>query len=402
MKRSESLSWPTVVIERRFSRLNPTPEYQRDSVWSKAQKQLLIDSIIRNMDIPKLYFRQVDGQSEFDYEIIDGQQRIRAIYEFRKGEFSLSSKFTPDFGNKYYEQLPESVKDIIDLYQVSITVIDDATDEEIRDMFFRLQNGKPLNAAEKRNAVGGGMRDFISDLVATHAVFEAYPRNNQRFSYEQMAAQCVLLELTGSIIDVKNSNLDRMYKSRADFSHDGSEAKRIKRVMSYLARAFSQPTPEFSGRAQFVSLYWLVSRTIDDYAMYGMESKLREFFIDFESRRQMYDNEEIEFVRYSEALSRTSDGRERIEYRHDMLLREWLLFVPDLAKKDNVRSFSHEQRIAIYRRDNGICQICGDPVPLEEFEADHIVPHSKGGLTVVANGQASHKVCNASKGNQPL
>ncbi len=181
---------------------------------------------------------------------------------------------------------------------------------------------------------------------------------------------------------------------------DGPVAGRIKKVFNYLARAFKEVTPEFKGRAQFVSLYWLVSQTMDIYAMTGQEDQLREFYIDFETRRQESDDEDLDFIRYSEALSRTSDGRERIQYRHDMLLREWLLFMPGLALKDPNRDFTEEQRIAIYRRDNGICQICGNEVLFVEFEADHIVPHSRGGQTTVANGQTTHKSCNGSKGNR--
>lgn len=400
MKRAESLSWPTMIIERRYERLNPTPEYQRDSVWSKPQKQLLIDSIIRNMDIPKLYFRVAPNGSDFDYEIIDGQQRVRAIWEYRQNLFPLSKKYSPEIGELRYLELPENVKDQIDLYQLQITVIDDASDDDIRDMFFRLQNGKPLNAAEKRNAIGGNMRDFIADLVDTHSVFDAYRRKNTRFSHEQMAAQCTLLEITGNFTDVRNTQLERLYRQNKDFDPNGAVARRIRRVMNYLARAFKEPTPEFKGRAQFVSLYWLVSQTLDVYTMSGHEDDLRHFFIDFELRRQQSSDDDVDIIRYSEALSRSSDGRERIEYRHEMLLRDWLLYLPDLVRKDPQRNFDDAQRIAIYRRDNGVCQICGDAVAIDEFEADHVVAHAQGGQTAVANGQATHKSCNAAKGGR--
>lgn len=400
MKRGESLSWPTMIIERRYKRLNPTPEYQRDSVWSTPQKQLLIDSIIRNMDIPKLYFRVLPKGSKFDYEIIDGQQRIRAIWEYRQNEFPLSKKYSARIGELYYRDLPENIKDQLDLYQLQITVIDDANDDEIRDMFYRLQNGKPLNAAEKRNAIGGSMRDFIARLVDEHSVFKAYQRKNSRFSYEQMAAQCTLLEITGSITDVQNRQLERLYRQNKDFDPNSANARKISRVMNYLAKAFKEPTPEFKGRGQFVTLYWLVSQTLDVYTMSGHEKDLREFFIAFETKRQISKEEDVDMIRYSEALSRSSDGRERIQYRHDMLLREWLLYLPELALKDNQRNFTPEQRMAIYRRDKGICQLCGQAVELEDFEADHIVAHAQGGYTNLVNGQAAHKVCNASKGKR--
>jgi hypothetical protein len=387
-----------MIIERRFEKLNPTPEYQREAVWSRKQKQLLIDSIIRNMDIPKLYFRVVAG--DYDYEIIDGQQRVRTIWEYRQNHFPLLEEYSPEFGGMYYQDLPEIIKDAIDLYQLQITVIDEATDQEIRDMFCRLQNGTPLNSAEKRNAIPSRIRDFIADLVGNHPVYRAYRWKNRRFSYEQMTAQCLLLELTGAIVDVKSQNLDKMYHREANFNTSGAVVSKMRRVLNYLEKAFREPTPEFKGRAQFVSLYWLVSQTIDRYVMSGREADLRKFYIDFEYRRR--DTEDIEMVRYTEALSRTSDGRERIEYRHHILLREWLIYAQDMETKDAQRMFTEEQRLAIFRRDHGICQICGEAVLDydQDFEADHKIPFTQGGKTTVENGQTTHKQCNRHKGGR--
>lgn len=66
--------------------------------------------------------------------------------------------------------------------------------------------------------------------------------------------------------------------------------------------------------------------------------------------------------------------------------------------KDSKRLFSDKQRTFIFLRDNGICQICNASVTLKNFDCDHIVPHSKGGLTAVENGQCTCKSCNRSKG----
>lgn len=397
MKRAESLSWPTSMLDKRYQRLNPRPEYQRENVWTRAQQQLLIDTIIRNMDIPKLYFRALPEGGHYEYEVIDGQQRLIAVYEFRQNSFPLSKDFTPEHGGKYYDDLPERVREKIDLYQLQMTVIDEASDAEIRDMFCRLQNGTPLNAAEKRNAMTGNMRDFIDDLARTHPVFKVYQKGNRRFGHDQMAAQVTLLELTGAPTDVMNSDLNDMYQHQRNFDKNGPEARKVKRVLNYLAKAFREATPEFSGRAQFASLYLLISQMLDRYAMSGREEDLRAFFIYFEANRRLR-TDDIEMVRYSEALSRSSDAKERIERRHQTLMREWLLYATDIEYKDAHRLFSEEHRIAIYRKDEEICQICGQPVEWKDFDADHIIPHSQGGKTTVANGQTTHKACNQGKG----
>jgi len=60
-------------------------EYQREKdVWSQRDKKHLIDTIIRDLDIPKLYLAK---KGDKNYEIVDGQQRIRTIWEFYNNEF---------------------------------------------------------------------------------------------------------------------------------------------------------------------------------------------------------------------------------------------------------------------------------------------------------------------------
>ena len=74
------------------------PPYQRmGGVWTKEKKQLLIDSILNDYDIPKIYFhafdRSVVSTTGFEYAVIDGRQRLEAIWDFVDGEFSLAVDF---------------------------------------------------------------------------------------------------------------------------------------------------------------------------------------------------------------------------------------------------------------------------------------------------------------------
>src|SRR3989344_6843071 len=85
---------PISSIVRRESKIDPKPEYQRSPVWSKKQKQLLIDTIMRDLDIPKFYLRALKD-STYDWEVVDGQQRLRSIWEFRKGEYKISKDADP-------------------------------------------------------------------------------------------------------------------------------------------------------------------------------------------------------------------------------------------------------------------------------------------------------------------
>ena len=71
----------------------------------------------------------------------------------------------------------------------------------------------------------------------------------------------------------------------------------------------------------------------------------------------------------------------------------------DVELKDRQRQFDEYQRIAIYRRDEGICLRCNNQIDFSGFHADHVTPFSKGGLTIVSNGQILCSKCNLEKSN---
>jgi len=66
----------------------------------------------------------------------------------------------------------------------------------------------------------------------------------------------------------------------------------------------------------------------------------------------------------------------------------------------NLRAFTDKQKREMYERQNGLCNIRKKPYPMEEMEADHIIPWSKGGKTVIENGQMIHKEENKRKSNK--
>ena len=84
------------------------------------------------------------------------------------------------------------------------------------------------------------------------------------------------------------------------------------------------------------------------------------------------------------------------------MVAKFLEKYPDIETKDEIRDFNESQRIAIYRRNNGVCQNpnCGIKVPFDDFHADHVDPHSRGGKTIVSNGQVLCSSCNTRKKNK--
>lgn len=400
--------WPILSVCGFKNRIDTNPDFQRPAVWSLGQKQLLIDTIIRGYDIPKLYWRKVSKTPE-KYEVVDGQQRLRTIFEFHAGEFALP-KDSDDIDGVVvaklrYTDLPEDLRLRFDNYALDVIVLSDTSEDEVREMFLRLQNGTTLKSQEKRNAMPGKMRTFVKDL-AQHSFFSRCGFANTRFTHDLVAAQITAIELSGGPCHIRNSNLNAMYQSNVDFDSGSAKARKIRKVLEFLSHTFTEKTPELE-RFSAVSLYALASHCLEKYVFQGRQDALREWFLRFEANRRAQDDLpadqcDPELLAYKERTSHSTDAQDSIQWRHEFLLRKFFQAVQDIEQKDNQRLFSSEQRLAIFRRDGGICQVrlkcSGAKCEWDAWEADHKTAWSQGGKTTVENGQVACPACNRAKG----
>ena len=165
MKRQTS-EWTVRMLADLRGRINTEAEYQRGEVWSEPQQQLLIDSILRGFDLPKIFLRRLQNGPDLLFEVVDGVQRLTSIWRFLSDEYPLPRSYLyPDFGQvggKSWSELPLDTKDRLQFTKITVTELEDTNEDEIRELFQRLQQGEPLSAAERRNAMLGPVRDFVS------------------------------------------------------------------------------------------------------------------------------------------------------------------------------------------------------------------------------------------------
>ena len=397
-------TWSLFTLNKRQAKIDTNPDYQRPAVWTKAQKQLLIDSILRDYDIPKIYLYH-KGNNEFD--VVDGQQRIRAILAFYNNEFALSKDADPvngyEVANKKYCELDDDITDIIDGYNLNLVILDTPNQDEIREMFLRLQNGTTLKAQEKRNAMPRKMRDFIKSLT-NHDFFTKLPFANTRFTYDLIAAQMTLLALSKGIRNIKDRDINEMYEKNKDFDSKSAEAKNIRQALDYLNKMFPEKVPELK-RYSTISLFILIMELLPNYVVKGREKELGKWFIDLENARLEDEKKPAEeqnqhFIVYHERISHSTDSEDSLLFRHNFLKLNLLTNVPNLPLKDPKRNFDEVQKQVIYRRDNGNCQKCGKHCEWGNWEADHKKAWSKGGKTEVENGQVLCPSCNSQKSDK--
>ena len=168
-------------------------QYQRGDIWKNKQKIELIRSINNRYSIGVLVLFVNDDRK---YEILDGQQRLLTIHEYLTDQLDISS--ASDLVK--YSELPSREKTLLNAYCIFYLKLKghaaETKEEDIVQTFLRLQEGTPLNKAEKINAYRGAFKDAFRSVRETNSFFD-YLGKEKRFRWRQLSAELLLIELEG-------------------------------------------------------------------------------------------------------------------------------------------------------------------------------------------------------------
>lgn len=193
------------------------PIQRQSSQWDCAQQSLLIHSMLANFPVPAIYVEKREmveadekGKHSYSYSVLDGKQRMTSTFSFINGEYALASD-TPaviidgtmhEIADKFFDELEEDVQQEILRFRFTITCFEDVTNEEIEEIFFRLNNSTPLSKPQKsRPLMGVSNSIFVNDILAGR-----FFREKCNFSQKQLKASddmCTLLQAM-MLLDAKH------------------------------------------------------------------------------------------------------------------------------------------------------------------------------------------------------
>jgi hypothetical protein len=195
------------------------PHFQRRSVWSPLAKAALVDTILRRFPIPKLYMRtKIDPDSRRAIrEVVDGQQRLRAIIEFAQDDgFALGSR-CGDFSGARYSTMSDEMKEAFLTYPIAVDQLVNATDADVLEVFARLNSyTATLVPAEKRHAKYHGpfklaVHDAARKAENLWSLNVLSTRERVRMADDSLMAELFGVILKG-VTDGGADKIERLYK----------------------------------------------------------------------------------------------------------------------------------------------------------------------------------------------
>lgn len=346
--------------------LNIRPPYQREFVYKENQQKAVIDTILKGFPLNTMYWVKNNGDN-VGYELLDGQQRTMSICEYVKGNFSI------DMGDgitKYYHNLTDSEQEKILNYELTIYICEGNEDERLN--WFRTINiaGEKLTNQELLNInyIGSWLSDAKRKFSKSNCV--AYKIANKFVKGSPIRQEYLETALRW----ISNDNVAEYMSTHQQDPNANELWLYFQNVINWIVSTFSLDTEEKNYRKEMLGLNW--GDLYNKYHTNKYDSKLVEGKIN-----ELMSNEEV------------TDKKGVYEY---ILSGE----DENLACKLSKRTFSNADKRTAYERQKGICPITNQYLPIEEMQADHIVPWWKGGTTTLNNLQMISKTANARKGGK--
>ena len=330
-------------------RLNIRPKYQREFVYKDKQRDAVIDTVSKGFPLNVMYWVKC-GPDE--YEVLDGQQRTISICQYISGIFA--------YDMRYYHNLQTDEQEKILDYELMVYFCE-GTDSEKLSWFQTINiSGEKLTDQEIRNAVYSG--EWTTDA-------------KRYFSKRNCVAE----------------NLAKDYMNGSAIRQDYLET-----AISWISKGNIETYMGNHQQEENANELWLYFQCVINWVKavfptYRKEMKGLDWgFCDNKLKDEKFNVKELE-----ERVSLLMQDEDVTNRRG---IYQYVLFGDE--KHLNIRQFKESDKRYAYEGQFGICVKCGEHFNIEEMEADHILPWSKGGKTDKDNCQMLCKQCNRRKSDK--
>ena len=336
--------------------LDVRPKYQREFVYKDKQRDAVIDTVLKGFPLNVMYWAKKDDGT---FEVLDGQQRTISICQYLNHDFSVKDGDTIKYIDNWEE---DKLQEILN-YELMVYICEGGDTEKLD--WFRTINiaGEKLSDQELRNAVYSGTWLTQAKRYFSRIGCPAM-KVGDKFMNADVIRQGLLEKALAWIALAKDTTIEG-YMAKHQHDEECSELwQHYQSVIEWVQMTFVKY------RKEMKSVDWgeLHVRYKDEYYnTTALEEEVATLMADVDVTKKAGI--------YKYVLTREE---------------RWL----------SIRAFSPSDKRTAYERQQGICPICHRTFKIDDMEADHIQPWSKGGHTTPDNCQCLCRQCNRDKSNK--
>lgn len=290
------------------------PLQRKSGIWNRQSMSLLIDSAIR---LYPIYPALVEETENGKYAVIDGKQRLTIFASYVNNEFALSKKLSPvvidgvtyELAGKHYKKLDEAVKERLNIRELQLYIMRDATEEDIREIFARINSSKGLTNTQRRTTIENEEFRKVVYSLTSHPIFEKVlsPAQRKKDLDRDIIRQTLMLISTDkehdytSFKNVDINNFIAIYQENIDMS----KIETLKTALDNLDKNFDELKIKSSSLPMILFAFYRVIK--DKKSFSRLSDKIRDFIA-------TYDTNE-DYKQYCiQATSSSTNVRGRFDY----------------------------------------------------------------------------------------